>query len=630
MLERLDVAQVDHGHAGAEVLLVGLGEGLAVEPDQARAGLLAVLVAGRLGEVLVPGAGRVDQQPLQLGLVDVGNRLAGPDPDHEVQPGQHRLGHPRGVVDAGAVERGAKDVLHLQAHGGGVAVAGDVDEAGHEPAVLVLAQEQPGLAPLLQVQHLGRDVVQLVAVGLEQLVARVGLEHLEQVLAGVAVGGEAGPLQDPGDLLLDDRHPQHRLGVGRGGEQAEEAPLPRDLAGLVEGLDADVVEVGRAVDRGAGVGLGDDQQLVVARLGPRLGGQPAERARARLVVAQQPEPGARHRAQHVVAVLAQQGVLAVAEEGEVVGGQPLQQAVGVGDLLGADAGRRLGGELGGDPVALGLHLGPVLDGVADVGEHSQQRGRDGLMRLVGALTVELHVHPRLDVLAELALAHRVDVEDLLQDAGGVTADDELRVHHEVHGALLARQLGGDRVDEERHVVGDDLDDAVAAGPAVLLHRRGGDAHVGRADRPVGGDLLVRQRGTEQVLGGAGEEVLGGHVAVVAAQEALGRLTPSPVRELCSRVQLLGTGLVKRRRHGLFPHEMVPSGARRCTPRPSLSLEPGPGTPGRADRGRQPAVGKGPVGRVGHLGWDRARPLTPGPRGRHRAGRAAGLRPGRGH
>ena len=208
----------------------------------------------------------------------------------------------------------------------------------------------------------------------------------------------------------------------------------------------------------------------------------------------------------------------------------------------------------------------------------------GLMRLVGALAVELHVHPRLDVLAELALAHRVDVEDLLQDAGGVTADDELRVHHEVHGALLARQLGGDRVDEERHVVGDDLDDAVAAGPAVLLHRRGGDAHVGRADRPVGGDLLVRQRGTEQVLGGAGQEVLGGHVAVVAAQEALGRLTPSPVRELCSRVQLLGTGLVKRRRHGLFPHEMVPSGARRCTPRPSLSLEPGPGTPGRAEPG----------------------------------------------
>ena len=52
--------------------------------------------------------------------------------------------------------------------------------------------------------------------------------------------------------------------------------------------------------------------------------------------------------------------------------------------------------------------------------------------------------------------------------------------------------------------------------------------------------------------------------------------------------------------------MVPSGARRCTPRPSLSLGRDPGR--RVERaGAPPAVGKGPVGRVGHLGWERARP-----------------------
>ena len=182
-------------------------------------------------------------------------------------------------------------------------------------------------------------------------------------------------------------------------------------------------------------------------------------------------------------------------------------------------------ELGRDLLALRRHLGPVLDGVAHVREHPAQIRSDRLTRLLGALAVELHVHPGLDVVAELPVVDGVDVEDLLQRPGGVTAYDELRVHDEVHGALLAGQLGGDRVDEERHVVGDDLDHAVPAGPAVLLHGGGEHVDVGGAGRPGGRELLVGEGGAEQVLGNAGEQVLGGDVAVVAAQEPFGRLTP---------------------------------------------------------------------------------------------------------
>ena len=42
-------------------------------------------------------------------------------------------------------------------------------------------------------------------------------------------------------------------------------------------------------------------------------------------------------------------------------------------------------------------------------------------------------------------------------------DVELRVDDHVHVAELAVQLHRQRVDQERHVVGDDLDDGVAAG-----------------------------------------------------------------------------------------------------------------------------------------------------------------------
>ena len=129
------------------------------------------------------------------------------------------------------------------------------------------------------------------------------------------------------------------------------------------------------------------------------------------------------------------------------------------------------------------------------------------------------------MVAELPVVDGVDVEDLLQRPRGVTADDELGVHDQVHRALLAGQLGGDGVDEERHVVGDDLDHAVPARPAVLLHGGGEHVDVRRAFRPGGRELLVGERCAEQVLGNAGEEVLGGDVAVVAAQEPFGRLTP---------------------------------------------------------------------------------------------------------
>ena len=225
-------------------------------------------------------------------MSDDGQVLAAPGPHDEVQPREHRLGHARGVVDEGRAELLREDVGHLEADRRRVAVAREVDEAGHEAAVAVAAHEQPGLAALLHVQDREGHLGELLGVDLEQLVARVGLEDLQQVLVGVAVDAEAGPVEH---LLRDaagERHVHDGRDVGARGVEAEEAALADDLAVGVEHLHADVVEVGGAVHGGAGVGLGEHHDVRVARLGADLGREGDVALRHLAVVAQDAEPGA--------------------------------------------------------------------------------------------------------------------------------------------------------------------------------------------------------------------------------------------------------------------------------------------------------------------------------------------------
>ena len=83
-----------------------------------------------------------------------------------------------------------------------------------------------------------------------------------------------------------------------------------------------------------------------------------------------------------------------------------------------------------------------------------------------------------------------------------------------HGAAAAGELRGERVDEERHVVGDDLDDRPAGPPGAHPHdgraRRRCARAAARCDRASPEDLLL----------GAPGEVLGRDVAVVAVEQVL--------------------------------------------------------------------------------------------------------------
>ena len=155
----------------------------------------------------------------------------------------------------------AQDRRHPLADRGVVAVARQVDQAGQVAAVGVAAHEEPQLAALAGEHHRLGDRDQLLDRGEEQLVAGVVLQHVEQLLAGVAARLDAAALEHLVDLLAcSTRDAQHRLGVGRRGEQAEEPALPHHLAVVVERLDADVVEVGPPVHGRLGVRLGQHEQ----------------------------------------------------------------------------------------------------------------------------------------------------------------------------------------------------------------------------------------------------------------------------------------------------------------------------------------------------------------------------------
>jgi hypothetical protein len=261
------------------------------------------------------------------------------------------------------------------------------------------------------------------------------------------------------------------------------------------------------VHRGPGVALGDDHPLPGHHVG---GGQPGrDDGDARLgVAAQHAEPGAGHRRRPPAG---HQVDRTGAEEDEVPLRQPAQQLGGLvrvrGGVHAGVGGRRTGERVEGvgqGPRPRGEPVGVLVHG-ADVGEHRAQAGD----QVGGGLRVDRAVqddgHPGLGEGVGAAAGGVRAVAEGQQPAGDVAPDDDDRVDDVVQAHALADHLGGDRVDEEGHVVGDHPQHRVAVVAAVDVDR-------GRALRAGGGQAEVVQ--------GQGGERLG-----VAAEHLGGRLTP---------------------------------------------------------------------------------------------------------
>ena len=233
-----------------------------------------------------------------------------------------------------------------------------------------------------------------------------------------------------------------------------------------------------------------------------------------VAVAQDAEPRAGHPPQPVLAVFRDEVVLAVAEEREVVVDDPLEERLALGELLRVDRGRDAL-DVGDDLVGPLDHGRPVLDRRPDIREHALQPRPQALevgrLRLAHDLCVEERFELRV-------LGRRVERQDVEELPRFVAADADDRVDDEVDAASQPVELHAHRVDEERHVVVDDLDDRVPGGPAVLLELRRVDADLGLPRGAPCAEVELGERGAVEVRRAALEEVLGGDRAVVDADQ----------------------------------------------------------------------------------------------------------------
>lgn len=366
-----------------------------------------------------------------------------------MQPAEHRLGGAHGVLDAGAAQPLEQQALHGQPHLGGVPVARQVDQAGEEPAERVAAEEQPGLAPLAQVQDGERDRQQLVHGDLQQLVAGIGLQDVEQLLARVAVRRHPRAGQHLRGGPAHQRHVAHAAGVGLVREEADQ-PLLALPAAVGGQRHRHHVQPGGPVHGGPGVALGDHQPLAGHHVG---GGQPGrdDGGAGVHVAAQHPEAGARDRRRPPAG---QQLDGAGTEEDEVAVRQPAQQLGGLVQV-------RLPGRVRQPVQRVGERAGPrsepvgvLVDG-ADVGQHGAQPDDQVGRGLLVDRPLQHDGHPGLRERVRAAAGGIGAVAEGQQPAGDVTAHHDDRVDDVVQPDALTDDLGGHRVHQERHVVGDD-------------------------------------------------------------------------------------------------------------------------------------------------------------------------------
>ena len=199
---------------------------------------------------------------------------------------------------------------------------------------------------------------------------------------------------------------------------------------------------------------------------------------------------------------AMRGRVAIAEEREVIVGHPVEKRAGFGVADGTC-----------DVERLRTHRLPVVDGVAHIAQHIQQVGAEvGQERRVG-LAIHLEVHERL-ADSGVVFLREVDEMTLVVAAHG---DD--RMHDEVDAEAVARECHRDGVDEEWHVVGDDLDDRVRRVVAVLIEGGVGDPHERLARGSIFGEPQMGARSAFEVGSGMLARVGGIQMRVVEGDEA---------------------------------------------------------------------------------------------------------------
>ncbi len=218
------------------------------------------------------------------------------------------------------------------------------------------------------------------------------------------------------------------------------------------------------MDGRARVRLRHDQEVGHASVGTDLGRQRGEARRdvRRRIHTQDAE--ARDDPQRIFAIDGDQVVTAVAKEREVIAAEPGKERLDLGELLLRDR-RGIGLDLFDDPHQPRPHLLVVGAGAPNVGQHACD--------VRGQRVEALRLHDAIDLGVNEGLAVSIGCtvgRDARQRPVLVALHREDRMDDEVHRQAVPIDLHRHRVDEERHVVVDDLDDRVRRLPAVARGR----------------------------------------------------------------------------------------------------------------------------------------------------------------
>src|SRR5215472_11252873 len=244
-------------------------------------------------------------------------------PDDKMDPGQRRF------VDLGikgrdpAGERFLEDRRNAAAQLAVIALARYIDQTRDKALQWIAADEYGYPLALLQIENTGNGIEQLVLVGLEQFVAWIGVEDVQERLAVVTSGRQPGAFDDVTDFEPQQRYRSRIAAVGERGKQSDKNVNADDFAAWREPADADRVHVRSAVNRCTTVRFGDDDKLAPADKILHVAGQGGK-------VAQAPKHGmsfVAQNSQRSVLSVSRSGerVFAISEKGEVVVVEPTQK-----------------------------------------------------------------------------------------------------------------------------------------------------------------------------------------------------------------------------------------------------------------------------------------------------------------
>ena len=392
---------------------------------------------------------------------------------------------------------------------------GSAHDDGHAAAVEIPPDQHADPLLLLHLQEAGDQLSELLGGGGEQLVLRERLEQRDRRLVVVRPLEQVLGQQHLLELAGQQRRLRRRLHVRLRREQPDQAGLADQRAVRRDATHADVVHARAAVHGRRAVRLRVDQQVAVLDPTAEGGLDRAQQHRLR-------EPGALDLRQDAQARVlggdqrtplrgVDEVVLAVAQQHEVVGEEPLDELDRVADLAGRVAHGALAGDVGHLPRA--LHHGvEVAHDQADVAEDLDDLGGEVLALGVGEPAVDLEVHDGLAV-GGLARAH-----DPLDPPVGAAGGPDHGVEEPPRRQTAGVQLLADGVHQERGVVGvglhDGADRLVAVGGEVGVEHadglRSGPAGIGEVEGPL--------HLPEELLGRDAGELLVGDAAGVGPRE----------------------------------------------------------------------------------------------------------------